>query len=607
MPLPKKYDNTKAELNPSDTLASDDNAEVNPFHTVGGPKKLLARWRQIDDIHAAEDKPGSINKPPNLDSLAKGDRDDVKDGVVVHSESNPCSQLSGMKNVIGIVNVIYKEDVETNGQNESKIENQGKDKELVIKDNSKETPYFACDLCSQVFMGKTGFVTHLQHHKNWCDTCNRGFLSQEDLDSHKLKHTLQACQKCPRKFTSKNALNNHQSEHTGAYKFTCPLCFKGFNRKRHFEGHMNGHNGVYPFTCEICQQKFAGLDCLANHKRRMKTNPSHGSRQKGDQKKVQKVQFKCAVCQNTFDNRASLDVHKKKHHEKRQLPFVCIDCDVGYMDRSGLVRHGQKKHGHVKQPTKPKANSDLMIEGRSKYMCRHCPKVYSKKGSLYCHYRDHHAYSCAKCQRKFTDKEKYQEHLKLHKTSRYVCPTCPKVFPRKSNRNRHISMAHSAMKAHSTPSYSFPANNIKPKVEPDDHVEMHEPKHLEFNGVASRCPYCQLLCGRKLALKVHLTDKHPVEVANKLADKVFKKPSPKRNKSDMPPEKRKAGLVKGVHKGHDQAIEIPQDDKNQNLKAKRHVTVRDVECVLCEKRFRSERIYAEHMKSHRLRDSKCSK
>ncbi len=480
-------------------------------------------------------------------NLPKEDKRDVKDPVLVQKESKSTRYSSST----GVTNIARpeKEKVE-NGQKKNckglKIENEGEDKEHV----KKETPRFACAICSQVLVSKEGFATHLQHHKNWCKTCNRGFLSQKALESHNSKHNKYICNKCPKSFANKTLLEHHQSEHTGVYKFSCPHCLKGFNRKDYFDSHINGHNQVYPYTCDVCQHKFTSPKNLSRHKLMMKTNPAHGTENK----------FLCTVCQQAFADRVDLNLHKKMHHEKGELPFICIECDVGYMNRRGLEYHRKKKHEGVKQPGKSKTKRP----GNSK----------------------------------------------------------AKADPSQDKHEKEICNK----------------DHVESKEDLTKCKGMHEDAQAPKSGDGGiKCPYCPVVVERRLLLKMHLTDKHPVEVANRLAGdemvKLFSKKKSvdhrdeeemKNSKEDSPREficqvcnQEFTSQIKfekhiGHHKEYlylhrcGQCQKLFNNDEHLRIHlANKHATVGDLECVLCEKRFRSERIYAEHMKSHRLRGLKC--
>ncbi len=87
-----------------------------------------------------------------------------------------------------------------------------------------------------------------------------------------------------------------------------------------------------------------------------------------------------------------------------------------------------------------------------------------------------------------------------------------------------------------------------------------------------KCPHCPRKFGRKRALEAHMTDKHPIQMANKLADKETKKPFPKKKESDSSTddsndEIRKYVPVKSGRKDPEQDDDILQEECKRDLAA----------------------------------------
>ncbi len=565
--------------------------------------------------------------------VKKEDQPDVKEPKLKQVESSPPSAVTWKKQIIARVNKQENKIITKIGNSEYlKVEKLEDPKEHVKMENPEKSPQYACTIC-HVMISKESFSTHVEEHKNWCTTCNRGFLSRKDLESHKLEH-----------------------------------------------------NKVYPYTCDICQHKYASLKCLMNHQKRMASNPTHGALKKTRMTPDAKTKFHCGVCKQGFADRSSLNAHKKEHQERRELPFVCVDCDRGYMTRGDLTRHRRMKHGHKKQHGETKVEPDVMIDrpGPSKHrvvstvlkkgqlssrqpLPRKAKKMYPlpnnatkakksedknmKAGKEMVRKepkpgkddQDSNTHTCSVCSKKFTDAEKYKRHLQVHKNNKYFCSKCPKVFLLKKRYDRHISEKHSFQTTRPTSSGNLDG-------ETNDQALNEE---VEVKSGVIKCPHCPSFFGRPFSLKVHMTDKHPVQVANNLANEAVRRLSAKKKKS-----------ASSTHKTNDESdkkeskqmkmkkIEEVKEEGSSDrltcqvcflkftdeLQFESHINLHPeymflyrcaqcwklfvspghldghietkhslprLQCIQCEKTFRSTKYYEDHMESHRLRQLEC--
>ena len=156
-----------------------------------------------------------------------------------------------------------------------------------------------------------------------CDECEKGFWTDEQLQSHKITHKhltpegdfqcdqcdykcAQAprlrvhiksvhlgvkphlCDMCPASFAIKSSLEKHKQFHNDERNFPCMFCDKAFHSKCNLVTHIRTHTGEKPFTCEECGKSFADQGYFRTHKRLHK---------EGMGKDGQRVKpFVCPIC-----------------------------------------------------------------------------------------------------------------------------------------------------------------------------------------------------------------------------------------------------------------------------------------------------------------------
>ncbi|EDO17209.1 hypothetical protein Kpol_1035p22 [Vanderwaltozyma polyspora DSM 70294] len=103
--------------------------------------------------------------------------------------------------------------------------------------------------------------------------------------------------------------------------------------------------------------------------------------------------FKCESCNKTFASEENLIQHKRTHSGEK--PFVCQICGSKFSSPSYL-----KVHIRIHTGEKPLS-------------CKVCGKKFSSSSNLNKHYKTHYKkYKCQGCLSSFTDKDKFETHLK---------------------------------------------------------------------------------------------------------------------------------------------------------------------------------------------------
>lgn len=162
----------------------------------------------------------------------------------------------------------------------------------------------------------------------------------------------------------------------------CPICQKGINKHKLCEHVESVHN---KFLCLTCRSIFTTAKYYKDHI-----------------KKHTEDSFKCDTCGKTFGYESDLFHHAITHSEEKTIP--CEKCDKLFKRQSDLNYHVREKH-----PVKPRR--------RPKHECKSCHKTYATKKSL-------------------------NQHLKSHKSKRYVCSQCNKKFTWAMQLYRHNKDEH---------------------------------------------------------------------------------------------------------------------------------------------------------------------
>jgi len=152
----------------------------------------------------------------------------------------------------------------------------------------------------------------LTQHSAWCDVCDRGFTSQNNLQMHMQTHEDVWCRECDRVFSTPNSKRQHMQVHLPR-NVACPICgdvrFKSAtNAVQHVEtggcpgcpGADNARNAIYGFVRQRGGHLLAQAPML-EYGGRTATAPA--------------LPYECQFCTRAFRQLSSMMQHQAAAHQ----------------------------------------------------------------------------------------------------------------------------------------------------------------------------------------------------------------------------------------------------------------------------------------------------
>mmetsp|Transcript_20676 Transcript_20676/g.28890 ORF Transcript_20676/g.28890 Transcript_20676/m.28890 type:complete len:529 (-) Transcript_20676:181-1767(-) len=259
---------------------------------------------------------------------------------------------------------------------------------------------YNCSLCQKSFYCRSNLRTHVKIHRNQCMLCNRKFRTQDAFAKH-----ANVCQEALNRGqplgnqssrrtrrpsrplqsavagTMKEASNKKETPvivvrgtpgiHALARQFAkpsnipsqklypCPFCPRTLTRPHSFVVHYQTHLGISQYHCSLCNDTFiqrasADIHLARKHLHSLPFQCRNCSRRfasvgnlnqhrlthEGDRR------FRCLNCTKRFTQKSNLQVHLLTHIDAR--PFQCLKCGVGFRAKRTLDFHMGKYHPPLK-------------------------------------------------------------------------------------------------------------------------------------------------------------------------------------------------------------------------------------------------------------------
>ncbi|XP_050311642.1 zinc finger protein 721-like [Anthonomus grandis grandis] len=320
---------------------------------------------------------------------------------------------------------------------------------------------FLCDTCGQTFTEKAKLLEHLRVHRG-------------DLPF--------VCTWCGKKFPVKSYLKTHERVHTGEKPYSCEFCGKRFAQHAPFRVHRRTHTGERPYVCEFCNKGFTTNQGLKLHKKNcsgglkkakieqlpqqqyVQLNPTYimddhgifGRFTKHTLTPCTKTTWTCKYCQEKFEDRHLLRLHKTSHkatyfeeerpsykYDEVQSIYFCETCSAEYQKVEEVEEH-LKIHQRLFKCSNCSQEFESPFEFGMHQMkhseaktlkCPCCPYISKtlNPNSFKAHVNYQHLkrfpFFCKECGKGFKQFKVYQEHQNLHQgTKPYSCIVCSKTF-----------------------------------------------------------------------------------------------------------------------------------------------------------------------------------
>ncbi|ODM97986.1 putative zinc finger protein [Orchesella cincta] len=194
--------------------------------------------------------------------------------------------------------------------------------------------------CSVTFYLESSLRAHVvRSHEQTikCEACDKPFPSKGSLEQHiRIVHKCEklfSCEQCQEKFSYKHTLEIHMMNSHNMPKLRCDVCQKEYVQAEPLKQHMFREHGIGDIEyhhCKLCDKKFTSRKNLHRHMQYHTAGFNHtchvcGLRLKKNLTKASHVKtcdgrgemsclpYICEHCGAAFNQRGSLNIHKKKH------------------------------------------------------------------------------------------------------------------------------------------------------------------------------------------------------------------------------------------------------------------------------------------------------
>lgn len=167
-----------------------------------------------------------------------------------------------------------------------------------------------------------------------CKKCHKTFGAFKDKQKHQEDCEDLVCQHCFRAFKHKGFLLRHLRTVHDTDSHECKKCLLTFETQEEKERHV-----CQPGECPKCGKQFTRVFDVKRHL--------------ADKVCVGAKNYKCTVCDKSFERKGNLLQHERSHISQNELyKFACGLCDEVFQEKAELLEH--RENSHI-------ANSDFVL------------------------------------------------------------------------------------------------------------------------------------------------------------------------------------------------------------------------------------------------------
>lgn len=336
------------------------------------------------------------------------------------------------------------------------------DADISIRYCDKHDQQHVCTLCDAAFVNcqtlwKHKFSVHSDERLgcNLSHDCSQVFVdSPRALMEHWLQwHWTSEQIEEELKISSKTV--------NGVVQFFCPFCNLSVHEFILLKRHLNQIH-LTASSCSYCGRKYKSKQQLKDHLSSMHSDVSDLKEDEEitlsfhnpisqltdlnkESYKISEgnlVKFKCSDCAKAYTRFTDLKRHLITHTGERNMS--CTLCDKAYYNLSSLTEHYKRTH-HMKVTNEVqnlKKQTEISIDGVTKYKCPLCPSITTRFDSLQLHMRIHSGekpFSCEVCGKSFYVREHLKRHFNnIHMKVGYQCNVCGRILTDSSNLKVHM-------------------------------------------------------------------------------------------------------------------------------------------------------------------------
>ncbi|XP_022918743.2 zinc finger protein 260-like [Onthophagus taurus] len=299
-----------------------------------------------------------------------------------------------------------------------------------------------------------------------CDICNREYPDHLTLCFHFINHAL--------------LIESDTDPDIFQQYFFCDCCGETFETKSDIDNHMlNCFSNKMIYKCDKCEIQFKTDIDLLKHDEQEHKLLNNLSWNEVFLKTIEKNEFVCPICTESFATKHALTVHSVKHVLKQ---VTCRICKKTFCSQIACNNH-------------------LKIHPNYKHVCERCGRCLGSRHALKTHIMGVHStssnYVCTVCSKKFKTPSRLYIHKLIHKKDKkYDCRLCGY----KTNNVGDLKV-HNRIHTLERP-YKCNFVNCNRMFKTSSHLNEHIQRHLQIKKY--QCDQCQMVFGHQHTLKMHI-------------------------------------------------------------------------------------------------------